>query len=162
MDINIKQISALEKIRTRNDIKNEVNKVTMFLGEHYSYQIVLEAEGCVVTDIEVQSEISQYVNVYSVENCIMDFPVSSDASDEDYITKEPGLMPDMLVRVDKQQNKQMFIGGIKAFWVEIGVPREFAAGNYDVNVIFRSIECLLPSLILMLVGIILIKKKNKS
>ena len=68
MNMKITQISSLEKVRNKDDVKNEVQQVSLFLGEHYSYQIVLEAEGCSVTEIEVNSQLSDYINIYSVEN----------------------------------------------------------------------------------------------
>ena len=45
-DVIVRQISSLEKVRSKEDIKNDVEKVELFLGEHYSYQVVLEAEEC--------------------------------------------------------------------------------------------------------------------
>ena len=78
MNISAKQVSSLEKIRSKEDIKNEVNEVQLFLGEHYSYQIVLETDICTVAEISVESKLSNCINVYSVENSIMDFPCYSE------------------------------------------------------------------------------------
>lgn len=50
-----KQISSLEKVRYAEDIKNEVSEVQLFLGEHYSYQIVLESKECALVEISVES-----------------------------------------------------------------------------------------------------------
>ena len=136
--MKITQISSLEKVRNKDDVKNEVQQVSLFLGEHYSYQIVLEAEGCSVTEIEVNSQLSDYINIYSVENSVMDLPVSPENCDDDYITKEPGLMPDLLIPINKQNNKQMFAAGRKVFWVEVCVPESFDSGEYDIEVVFKT------------------------
>lgn len=129
-----KQISSLEKVRYAEDIKNEVSEVQLFLGEHYSYQIVLEVKECTLVEINVDSQLEDYINIYSVEDSVMDLPVDDEHSDDDYITKSKGVMPDLLVPVNKHKGTVMFAGGIKSFWVEICVPENFAAGKYDVNV----------------------------
>lgn len=134
MNISVKQISSLEKVRNKEDIKNEVSSVQLFLGEHFSYQIALAVEECTVIEMSVESELSDYINIYSVEDTVMDFPVIEDQADDDYITKSKGLMPDLLVPIEKKSGVRMFAGGIKTFWIEICIPNEFVSGRYDVTV----------------------------
>ena len=136
MNISIKQISSMEKIRNREDIKNEVSEVQLFLGEHYSYQIVLETDECTVSEIKVESELSDYINIYSVEDGIMDLPCYSENTDDDYITKNKGVMPDILIPVEQNNDIKMFAKGIKTFWVEVCVPDNFDCGKYDIAVHF--------------------------
>lgn len=138
-NVTLRQISSLEKIRSKEDIKNDVEKIELFLGEHYSYQIVAESQESMFSKISVESELADYINIYSVENSVMDLTwFCLCEPDDDYITLENGVMPDMLVPMDKQNNGQMLPNGVKAFWVEVCVPSEFKAGEYDITVTFKS------------------------
>jgi len=133
MNVTLKQISSLEKVRTAEDVKNEVSEAKIFLGERYSYQVVLQADEMVLANLCLESSIKDCVKVYSVHETVMDLPLKKELRDEDYLTDQPGLMPDLLVPMEEQNNKQVISSGLHAFWVEVCIPENFKAGSYDIT-----------------------------
>ena len=56
---------------------------------------------------------------------------------DDYLEKNKGAMPDLLVPIEQNNFVKTFAEGIKTFWVEICVPDDFDCGKYDVAVLFK-------------------------
>ena len=66
----------------------------------------------------------------------MDYTVYDESrarSDDDYITKEPGLMPDLLLPIEEKGPIKLVEGTSKAIWVRIDVPKDIIAGSYDIK-----------------------------
>ncbi len=92
--IIVKQISSLEKVRANSHFDyNEVNEKTLLKGERFSYQIAIGTSELVHGIIEVESELKDFVKIYTVNNAVMDLPVTRAEAmyEPDYITQEPGL-----------------------------------------------------------------------
>lgn len=139
MNINIKQISELEKIRSVNDFNvPRIEKQTILCGEKYCYQIALSTERLQMFHVTITSPIEQYVKLYAVKNAVMDKPCN-DCSDDDFITKEPGIMPDILLPIAEQKNC-ISISGTASVWVEVMLPDNFPAGTYPITVSFVNDE----------------------
>lgn len=137
MQITIKQISSLEKVRIFDSLpENELTHKKVFGGERFSYQIAVKnAERAVaVLAISAASDLLPYIKLYRVVQSAMDYPIYPFCEDEDYITKEPGLMPDMLLPLCEQDNLLAVGSGMCAsIWVTVDIPRGFAAGEYDIT-----------------------------
>lgn len=92
--VEIKQISALEKVRPQDALTapEQLNR-TVFLGERVSYQLVFHGENMMdeVLEVSIQSSLLPYIRVYQVEQSIMDYPAYPGCTDENYITKELGI-----------------------------------------------------------------------
>ena len=135
MAIVVKQISSLEKVR-KNDILNhpEIHQQTVLAGQRLSYQIAVRSDDMLIVKVSSHSELSPYIRIFSVRDAVMDDPVAGIASAEDYITQEPGLMPDILVPLEKTAGS--FSVGIPnhSIWVRVDVPQDFAAGEYTVRI----------------------------
>ena len=72
----------------------------------------------------------------------MDTPVTDPAIDkavEDYITYEPGLMPDLLMPLDAQRNRTSITANVNTMWVRIDVPKDAKAGVYPVKVTYKLV-----------------------
>ena len=100
MNFEIVQVSSLEKVRAQDSLKrDEMYKKTVLAGERLSYQICMKADGPVDLAVSVESELPGAVRLYLVRDAYMDMPVTEgNMEGEDYITLEPGFMPDILVR----------------------------------------------------------------
>ncbi len=136
MQMEIKQISSLEKIRTLSDIKQEITDAKVLKGERYAYQLVLTAECVSAVNISVESPLREFVRVYSVQDAVLDYPQHpSHASCTDYLTTTPGLMPDILVPLE-EQNGTIWLNsaGFRTLWVETCIPKDFEAGAFDVTI----------------------------
>ena len=139
----VKQISSLEKVRVGSNIDyNEINAKTLLKGERFSYQIAYNINVCTTAKLSVESELKDYVKLYSVENVVMDMPVSyvEAGLDNDYITKEPGLMPDVLVPMEERDNILVANGGSSAIWVELNLPEDIKPGSYSVTIKAEHME----------------------
>lgn len=145
MKYTIKQVSSLEKIRTSGigDVLC-TNRQTVLKGEKYSYQIAIEVDNendTLRSDIvvEVNSPISEYIKLYFVKNAVMDMAAYNESSrykvDDDYITKTPGTMPDILVPAESERNLLFLANEASAIWVEVQLPVDIDAGEYPIEII---------------------------
>ena len=141
--IVVKQISSLEKVRCTSNLGyTEINKKTLLRGERFSYQIAARCDihiadiHNVIGKIEVDSLLNQYIKIYYVDNAVMDCPITHEdaAFETDYITKEPGLMPDILVPAEERDNWWIIGKNANSIWVEVNVPEDIDPGLYDINV----------------------------
>ena len=140
MKLNIKQISSMEKIRELSDIQSCISSARVLKGERFSYQLVLAADLVGAVEIAVDSPLKDYIRIYSVQNAVMDYPRHpAHAACSDYITTEPGLMPDILVPMEEQQYRLWMYGaGFRVIWVEVCVPENWASGASDVTVVITA------------------------
>ncbi|MBR2949939.1 MAG: DUF4091 domain-containing protein [Lachnospiraceae bacterium] len=148
MNLTVKQISSLEKIRQTDALPaEELLTKTVLLGERFSYQICIrpnENTGAgLITKITVDSPLKDNIQVYIVKDAVMDKPVTdADLQLEDYITHTPGFMPDILVPIE-EQNNSFTIGDLtRTLWVRIDVPTNaggiFADAPVPVTVTFDA------------------------
>lgn len=139
----VKQISSLEKVRGNEILEcNEIFKTTCLKGEKISYQISVKSQEIVNGIIEVISPFGENVRVYNVLNAAMDMPITDSAAGDDinYITKEPGLMPDILQPISETDNVFMYWTTTKSLWIDVDVPADFKEGTYSVEVKCSDIE----------------------
>jgi len=135
MSIIVKQISSLEKIIHSEIGKiNTINKKTIMKGESFSYQIAIQSSNNTEVYAEVISPLEKHINLYSVKNAVMDFPVYTDEDDkvlipdDDFITKKPGLMPDILMPIEYEKNMVRISNEACAFWVRVKIPEDIECG----------------------------------
>ncbi len=140
--IVVKQISSLEKIRVRDRLNcPEIRSAKVLKGERYSYQIAALADRNTVGKIVVESELLPYIRVYTVEQSPMDTPTTLAVLETDYITTEPGLMPDLLVPLEESNGIMQLhsvygrnAAMVKTIWVEVTLPKDIAPKDYDITV----------------------------
>lgn len=139
----IKQISSLEKARA-NFVPDfeEIFSKTCLKGERFSYQIAVKSDDILNGIIEVDSLLKDNIKVYTVLNAVMDKPVTENVASNDinYITKEPGLMPDILKPIEENNNIFMAWTNTSSLWVEVNIPEDIGAGIYTIEVKYKEIE----------------------
>ncbi len=141
MELKIKQISSLEKITARNfkafEDMSEVSEVTALRGERVSYQIGIYAEDFRYhTRIWAESALGDKVQLFHAADVAVDNPTESCVTDENYILNAPGLLPDVLIPIEKPENRLYIYRNIKFVWVKIDIPNDLAPGRYDITVNF--------------------------
>ena len=140
MIINVKQISSLEKIRRTDSLPEaELLHKTVLAGERFSYQICIKPENNsdmgLLTRVSVESPIKEYVQVSLVKDAVMDTPVTIENPEpEDYITLNPGFMPDILIPIAEQNNTVTVSNVTRTLWVRVNVPKEGFSGQVPVTV----------------------------
>lgn len=134
MKLIMKQVSSLEKIRGgKLEGIAQIGSATLLQGESFSYQIALVTSDGTTAALTLESPLEQYITLYSVKATPVDFPVYSDA-DDDYLIKEPGLMPDLLLPLCKDKLSVRTTENASAVWVKVDLPRNVPAGRYPVTV----------------------------
>ena len=131
MEWKIKQISSLEKVRAKDELHyDEIHKKSVLAGERLSYQISMKSDCRMFVTACVESELAEYVKLYQVKEVCMDMPVTEEVPAEEYITLEPGMMPDLLVPLHIMTVSQQS-GSI---WVRVDLPKDIEAGTYGINI----------------------------
>lgn len=143
MQATWKQISSLEKVRLadRPD-RPEIDRKTVFRAERFSYQLVMFTQAFMQEyRISVESPCSDWVTLYAVKQAVMDMPMYAGQAREDYITDEPGLMPDILLPLEEQNGIiQVLKDRCAGVWVRVDVPPDAAAGTYTITLRARQIS----------------------
>ena len=135
-----KQISSLHKVRVCDDLNmNEITKETMLRGERFSYQISLKSDAYAIGNVRIESPLSEYIRIYQVEQSVMDAPVIDKVEEPGYITTEPGLMPDLLVPIENDNLFSVNVAG-KTLWIEVNLPNDMAAGEYEINFAYETFD----------------------
>lgn len=136
MPITLKQISALEKVRAYEPLNHrEFKSYSVLQGQRLSYQVVIDTQDIRErrSKIWVESELGDFTRLYNVKEVIVDKPSREPVTDENYLLTEPGLLPDVLVPLDQQNETVAISGGNVIIWVKIDVPADFAPGKYNVK-----------------------------
>ena len=134
MEVIIRQVSSLEKIRPCGiGDARPVEKKTLMGGESFSWQLALQTPDRVEIAAQVESPVAQWVQLYAVVNTVMDVACYSTA-DDDYLTKEPGIMPDMLLPMEGKDAFMHLTNQAGAIWVKADVPENTPAGVYPITV----------------------------
>ncbi len=138
MDFKIKQVSSLEKVfKTDIDSLKQLYRKTLMKGETFSYQIAMQCPINTEVVVDIDSPLKEYVKVYAVKNAPVDFPAYIDA-DDDYLTKEQCLMPDILMPVVFGETKVRPGGEAAAIWITVKIPEDTECGMYSVNAIVST------------------------
>lgn len=138
MEYTIKQVSSLEKVRSTDfsDFK-EVRGRKVMRGERVSYQIVVRAPQDMLAVLSAESPDFD-VKLFRVKEVYADFPVTEDfESNEDYIIKEPGFIPDVLIPMEESNNNITITKKNAVIWVKFDVPKDINPGKYSVKINFR-------------------------
>lgn len=135
MEFKVKQISSLEKVRANDNLNHdEIHKKSVLAGERFSYQISMKATDTMFVTASVESELAEHVKLYYVREAFMDAPVTGEVPMEDYITQEPGFMPDILVPLE-ETGYQMTVGkDICTIWVKADIPKDTTPGTYPIRI----------------------------
>ncbi len=142
MKATIKQISSLDKIfpAAIGDVR-EVTAIKVLGGQQFSYQLAVDSrEGgneIVEVSFKVDSPLKEFIRLYAVKNVPVDIHVSPDV-DDDYLTKETGLMPDMLMPLPIEDAYIRMMDEAAALWVAVTVPEDFPAGEYPITITARE------------------------
>ena len=129
--ITIQQISSLEKVRPDSSLDyKEITHSTVLKGERFSYQIATRNDSCEssINDLEIESPLVNYIKVFYVDYAVMDCPITNNGAETDanYITKEPGLMPDILVPLEERNGIWSVGASARSLWIEVNVPANLA------------------------------------
>lgn len=136
MEIQIVQISSLEKVRADDKLNHEeIHTKAVLAGERLSYQICVRTDCRMDAVVSVESELESSVRLYLVKEAPLDQPArEKDMEGEDYITLEPGMMPDILIPLEETKGHMTLTDQVSTIWVKVDIPKDTAPGYYAVKV----------------------------
>ena len=142
--IHIKQLSSLEKVTLDYNLeREEFSGMSVLLNEEFAYQIAYVNDELAPKEklkVTVNSPLKGFITLKTVENIPSEFPVYFDIDDDDYISKEPGLFPDLL-----KPFKTGFIEVtgkiVHAIWVNVKLDGSIPAGIYPIEIVFENENC---------------------
>lgn len=139
MELQFRQISSLEKVRSTDALTHaQISEKTVLKGERFSYQICMHSSENIFFRVSVESDLADHIRIYNVQEACMDAPVTVNVPMEDYITHEPGQMPDILVPLQESGNIVTVSPKASCLWVKVDVPEDMAPGSYPVKIRFRG------------------------
>jgi hypothetical protein len=110
------------------------------IGEEVSLQAAFRAkdEGFAraYADIEIESPVKEYIRMYRVRYMPVVYPCPPDA-DDDYLSKKPGLYPDLL---EPAENccLRIYADHWESVFLTIAPPDSLPAGEYPLRVTLKS------------------------
>ena len=130
--IETRLISSLEKVFLDEEAKNfnEIKKISALRGEKLSLQLVYRYtdEGENLTRLpfylKIDSELSNFINIYNLRQVPVIKPVFHFKTDDNYLRTAPGLFPDLLEPTNKDAEFYATHGISECIWLEIAIPED--------------------------------------
>lgn len=139
--LHIKFISSLEKCRANESFadKKEIGKLSLMKNEHQSVQLLItESDTSVATrllaKIKVKSELSDCIRISNVEQVYVPMAVMRGCGDDNYISKEPGLFPDLLTPLRYGNSAIIPPEELRCLWIDIKPDSKYKGGVYPLTV----------------------------
>lgn len=140
-----KIISSLEKCFLDESIsdKPELGAVSMLKNERYSFQVCYTAKEIIDSKLiryfRIESPLADFISISKVRHIPSAMPVLRFNHDDDYLRIEPGLYPDLLEPMGK--NDRLPVSNVlNALWVEIAPDGAVEAGVYPIRCVFSDTE----------------------
>jgi len=145
--IRAKIISSLEKVRLINKLEDfeEVKVLKAARGERISFQVVAEdppskeAPRAMGLHLALRSKLSKYIKGFFVGQVPMALPAYLERCSGEYLTKEPGLIPDVLYPLKKQKYYTQTYSLVN-FWYTGELPEDLAPGKYPVCITLKGVK----------------------
>ena len=145
--IKTKFVSSLEKALIEEKIEDyaPLSKISALRGERLSVQLLHTFEYELDSDpksrsscfakLTCEGELAKYATFRDVCNIPISRPVLEKAVDDnDYVSKRPGLFPDLLRPLHYGSTVCCAPRLLGSVWVEIDIPKELEAGEYELKI----------------------------
>lgn len=148
--IRLKAISALEKCFYDDDFDkfSELSEISMLKNEQLSFQLVFmqtEHKNQIFADYKINGALSEYITVKETVCVPCAKPVNclNNDYDDNYLRTAPGLYPDLIKKLGYQNRVNVSFGNLRTLWIDVKLPEDFKAGEYDTEfVLFCEDETL--------------------
>lgn len=137
MEINIKQISSLDKIFDKNKRScTEIYSQKVLRNERFSYQLKITCNESKFVSVSADSKLKDFIQIYREMPACCDLPVRSEShlTDNNYLTFEPSLIPDILTPIENSRGRIRICENPCLLWVRVDIPKNAALGTYDINI----------------------------
>lgn len=145
--IRAKIISSLEKVRLTNKLEDfeTVKVLKAARGERVSFQVVAqdppsaEEPRAMGLHLALRSKLSKYIKGFFVGQVPMALPAYLERCSGEYLTTEPGLIPDVLYPLKKQKYYTQPYSLVN-FWYTVELPEEIEPGKYPVCITLKGVK----------------------
>ena len=151
--IKTKIVSSLEKAMLEDRIERfqPLQRISVLRGERLSFQILHTFEfdpesspysrNNAYAKLIATGELAKYATFREVGNVPVERPTLEKAvNDNDYISKRPGLFPDILRPLRGGDTVCCTPFLLMSVWAEVNIPEDFAAGEYTITVELDAAE----------------------
>lgn len=145
--LEMKMVSSLEKCFWNDTLesKKEKTEFYMFKNERLSFQVMYRTNNPnarIIRDckISIGGTLRKYAKVRLVGNVLNIFPRSAVDVGGEFIKDEPGAYPDMIRPLVYPKAVALPHNQTHALWIDIELPEDFAAGDYDISVTMKPTE----------------------
>lgn len=146
--IAAKIISSLEKTLPKTSLEDlvKLESISVLRGERLSFQMAyIETDQSVKLHRlwytpRITGKLAEYASVRLVDFIPSAMPVYPGRSCDNYISKEPGLYPDLLSELQMEGRVPVTNFQVRCLWVTIEIPEDMQGGTYDVEVSLLSGE----------------------
>lgn len=146
--VRAKVISSLDKVFLRDgwDKFEQVKELTAARGERVSFQVVLDNPFTLgipwerMATLSVRSKLGKYIRSFCVEYVPSELPAFLDRSSGAYLTKDPGMFPDVLRPIQRGEEQFTNYYSLKTFWLTAELPEDLEPGDYRVGIIIRGAQ----------------------
>ena len=134
--IEVKQVSALEKVFLHRGMpKEEQTCISALQGERISWQIVYYKDDHLKMPLEITADCPFELTVRKVGHVPVTLAAFDDATDENYLSTEPGLYPDVLL---EPEHIEAIPFQYHTLWITVQIPRQAPAGDYEAAVTLKN------------------------
>ena len=126
--INCKPTLTADTVLRGEEYHFEVAYTTTEPGHDPKCQLILDAQGGLPFTVETVEQVPVRVPCYHNRN------------DDNYLRKEPGLYPDLLVPVENGARVFVAYKELRSFFVTVKVPANAAAGEYPITIRLKTNE----------------------
>lgn len=142
MRLQIRNVSSLEKIFPEMScFCAALDSASALKNEVFAYQIAYKTDDVSHCDpifrLEVESELAEYICFYRSRCVPVLKPAFETEPDSEYLTRQPGLVPDVLEPYDGYVTASH---NMSSLWVDVKLDEKVAAGVHSIKVHFREIE----------------------
>ena len=151
--IKTKIVSSHEKAMLEDRIERfqPLQRISVLRGERLSFQILHTFEfdpesspysrNNAYAKLIATGELAKYATFREVGNVPVERPTLEKAvNDNDYISKRPGLFPDILRPLRGGDTVCCTPFLLMSVWAEVNIPEDFAAGEYTITVELDAAE----------------------
>lgn len=147
LQLQMKMVSSLEKCFWNDPLqsKKEKNQFIIFRNERLSFQVMFRAthpEYRIIRDCAVRlgGALAKYASVRLVGNILNMYPTFNVDVGGEFIKTDPGAYPDMIRPLIYPNAVSLPNAQTHALWIDIELPKGFAAGKYDISVTLAAGE----------------------
>ncbi len=137
----IKLVSSLEKalIRDKIDSFESFNEFSALKGERVSLQLFYTMEKTeegpnyrsAFATVKTSGELAELASLRNIEHIAVTLAAYDDNKDDNYISHEPGIYPDLLTPMRNEGQIVFGLNKLKSLWIEIDLPKDICAGKKE-------------------------------